>query len=794
MGKLRGNRRAFALYLAFGYRMTTAASHHSLLFRHTDWLPPLLIIVLLAASWVTVISRAGDDDARAVRDAEVIQTNVAEVVVNHTEQLIGWVRVLNGIMASSRDSETARDMVNSVLGHNGAFLRLMQFDGAGRLQQSIGKSPEAWLRQAATRFSVSAHGDSAERIVVETAAAGDDANAWVLPVFYRPSSAHEGEQSFIAVLIDKGQFQQQFGNILLGKGAEILLLSAEGQELLRLRDGQLESTHGRAVYRRLPEKEGTSVDQNDRIVVFRSVPRSGISVIVSRTRDQILMENRARQRTYMGSALLLSLTMLVLTALWIMAAGRRRKLIHSLTVAQLNNERLIEQIGKEKEAAYLLATHDKLTGLPNRMLFADLARRHVARAQRLHGGFALIFIDLDRFKPINDTFGHKAGDQLLMEVAYRLLDCVRQTDVVSRLGGDEFVALVGDLRNNQDVSAIAEKFIDVLSRPYTGIVADTELRVTPSIGIAFYPDDADDIDALLRQADMAMYRAKERGRATYAFADPALNRRYELSNQIEAALPHAIKHGDIRVHYQPKVSLTDFRITGLEALARWEHAQMGHVSPADFVPVAEKCGAIYDLGDFVLREVCRQQREWLNAGLPVVPIAVNVSPRQIGVAKFYQRVEEILAEREIAPALIEMEITETGLIETEGGFVETLNGLAALGIVIAIDDFGTGYSGFSHLRNLPAKHLKIDRSFVKGIRNDVSDAAIVSTTISLAHKLHLETIAEGVETQEQLAHLKAARCDQAQGYLFSPPCAPAEIARLLTRGHIHVDLSGGNSR
>ena len=771
-----------------------SSAYHGPLYRYTDWWPPILILVLVAASWVSVVRRANDDDVRAVRDAEVIQANIAQAVANHTEQMIEWIRLFNAILVNAPAPETAYSVINSTLGRSGAFLRLMQFDEKGHLLMSIGKAPEPWLRQAAVSFAISVSDDFSERIAFGEAPAGDEAHAWMMPVFYRPPSARNSARAFLVALVDKGQFQQAFGNIVLGKGGEIVLLSAEGRDLLRLREGRLESALQRGTPRQLPYKERGFGETGNLVAAFQTVPMTGLSVLVTRSRDQVLVENHARLRVYMGSALLLALTMLVLTALWIAAAARRRKLIRSLTVAQLNNEHLIQQIGKEKEAAYLLATHDKLTGLPNRMLFADLARRHLARAQRLHGGFALMFIDLDRFKPINDNFGHKAGDQLLVDVASRLRDCVRQTDVVSRFGGDEFVALVGDLRNNQDVSAIAEKLIDVLSRPYAGIVPDTELRVTPSIGIAFYPDDAEDIDTLLRQADMAMYRAKERGRATYAFADPALNRRYELSNQIEAALPVAIERGEIRVHYQPKVALLDFRITGLEALARWEHAQMGKVSPADFIAVAEKCGAIIELGEYVLREVCRQQREWLDAGLPVVPVAVNVSPRQIGADGFFRRVEDILSEWNIAPALIEMEITETGLIETEGGFVETLNGLAALGINIAIDDFGTGYSGFSHLRNLPARQLKIDRTFVKNIRNDLSDAAIVSTTISLAHNLHLETIAEGVETPEQLAHLKVARCDQAQGYLFAAPCPPAEAERLLLKGAIHPDIARGGGK
>ena len=772
--------------------ITASATDRGSLSKYTDWWPPVLIVALLVASWMAVIRMAGDDDARAVRDAVEIQTNIAQAVVNHTDQLVEWVRLFNSILTTCTHPETARAVVNSALGRNGAFLRLMQFDEDGRLMMTIGAPPEPWLRQSAMNFAVNVRGDFSEQIAIGEAPSGEDARAWMLPVFYRPPSAHNSPRPFLVVLIDKGHFQQFFGNIVLGRGGEISLFSAEGRELLRLREGRLESVSPQVDPRQLQQKEGVFGGESYLLVALRTVPMTGISVLVSRPRDQVLMANQARQRTYMGATLLLTLTMLVLTALWIAAAARRRKLIQSLTEAQLNNERLIQQISKEKEAAYLMATHDKLTGQPNRMLFADLARRHVARAQRLHGGFALMFIDLDRFKPINDTFGHKAGDQLLMNVASRLQDCVRQTDVVSRFGGDEFVALVGDLRNNQDVSVIAEKFINVLSQPYTGIVPDAELRVSPSIGIAFYPDDADEIDALLRQADMAMYRAKERGRATYAFADPVLNRRYELSNQIEAALPVAIERGHIRVHYQPKVSLVDFRITGLEALARWEHAQMGTVSPADFIPVAEKCGAIAELGEYVLREVCRQQREWMDAGLPVVPVAVNVSPRQIGTANFFQRVRDVLAERDIAPALIEIEITETGVIETDGGFVETLNELAALGIVIAIDDFGTGYSGFSHLRNLPARQLKIDRMFVKNIRNDVSDAAIVSTTISLAHNLHLETIAEGVETPEQLAHLKAARCDQAQGYLFAAPCPPDEAEKLLVKGVIYPHITRGD--
>ncbi len=767
-----------------------APADRGLLARHADWLPPLLILLLLASSWVFLIRRSNDDDSRAIRDAMIIQGNIAQMVVNYTEHLFESLRLSSQILSRARSDEEKMDVLRAVLERNGAFLRLMQFDASGQLLLSIGKTPESWLKAAAWEFARISRSDVLERIVIGEAPRLDHAQAWMLPVFYRPAAVNLSASTFIVVLIDKGQFQQLFGDIMLGKGGEIVLLADDERELLRLREGRLESVPTLRKLQ-LPDPGNEQVYwMSDPLVAFKRAPQSPLSVLVSRSRSEVLEDNHAMQRSYKGSVLLLTATMLGLTFLWIVAARRRQKLILSLTVAQRNNEHLIAQIGKEKEAAYVLATHDKLTGLPNRMLFADLARRYVGRAQRLRGGFALMFIDLDRFKPVNDTYGHKAGDQLLIEVARRLQNCVRQTDVVSRFGGDEFVALVCDLRNNQDVSVVAEKFIEVLSSPYEGIVEDVALHVTPSIGVAFYPDDADEIDALLRQADMAMYHAKEKGRATYAFADPALNRRVEISNQIEAALPAAIVNGEIRVHYQPKVLLSDFSISGLEALSRWEHPSLGKVSPADFIPVAEKSGVIIALGEYVVTEVCRQLQEWSRAGLPVVPVAVNVSTRQLRTPDFVDCVAEILGEFGISPDLLHIEITETGLIGSDDGIPTTLNRLSALGIQLAIDDFGTGYSGLSHLRNLPVKYLKIDRLFIKDIRNDISDAAIVSTTISLSHNLNLETIAEGVETQEQVAHLRAARCDQAQGFLFSPPCDATTVEKLLRQRKIVINMDG----
>ncbi len=269
------------------------------------------------------------------------------------------------------------------------------------------------------------------------------------------------------------------------------------------------------------------------------------------------------------------------------------------------------------------------------------------------------------------------------------------------------------------------------------------------------------------------------------------NRRLDLSNQIEAALPAALSNREIQVHYQPKVSLRDFTITGLEALARWNHPQLGAISPGDFIPVAEDCGAIVELGEYIIAAVCQQLEEWSRAGVPLVPVAVNVSSRQLRSPNLYDFIANTLRYWGVAPNLLQIEITETGLINADDGFVGVLHRLDALGIHIAIDDFGTGYSGLSHLRALPVRYLKIDRCFIKDIRNDTNDATIVSNTISLSHSLKLLTIAEGVETLEQVAHLKAARCDQAQGYFFSRPCAATAVEKLLVLKQIHVTMGQG---
>lgn len=755
---------------------------------HADWWPPLLVVVLLVVLWSMMFERAKNDDAAVIDEAVVNHHNVAQALAEHTGQVFDRLRFYGRKMASGRTDPESLVLVRSMLGQDQAFLRLMLFDAQGRLLQTTGSRPETWQSEAARTFSAGSRNLDKEEIHVGALPPSSSRNAWSLPVFFHPRSSPVSDGSFVMALVDLGHFPRHFENMLLGKSGEIVMVAADGQEILRMHEGRLdfvESIEGTLrLQRAFAETSGTVTervhDAYDRIYAFRRVPESPLAVLVSRTQYDILFNNKATHRGYLLSTITMTVVMLFFTLLWWMSDRRKRKLMLSLARSQEENARLILQLEKEKQAAYRLATHDKLTGLANRMLFNEIAGRYVSRAQRLRGRFGVMFIDLDRFKPINDTHGHKAGDMLLVQVAERLQLCVRQADLVSRFGGDEFVALVSDIHGGQDAERIAAKIVETLSQPFTGIVAD-ELFVTPSIGIALFPDDSGEIDQLVKQADGAMYQAKAQGRATYVFADSALNRRNDLRNLIQAAMPAALRSREICLHYQPKVSLDDFRLVGLEALARWHHSQLGQVSPADFVAAAEGSSLIVDLGEYVIDMVCAQMESWRNAGLPLVPVAVNISPRHLCSPRLFSHVEFALAHYGIEPELFEIEITETGLIDAGEGFIQQLQRLEALGIRLAIDDFGTGFSGLSHLRALPVSHLKIDRSFIKDIRNDVNDAKIVSSTISLAHNLEMLAIAEGVETREQLTHLRVNGCDQAQGYFFSKPLPVEEIPALLQR-------------
>lgn len=431
----------------------------------------------------------------------------------------------------------------------------------------------------------------------------------------------------------------------------------------------------------------------------------------------------------------------------------------------------ISERKRKEDYIQFLANYDTLTKLPNRHLLMDRVHQAIAVAQRNRSKMALLFIDLDHFKTINDSLGHLVGDLLLQNVAQRFKNCLRRSDTIARQGGDEFVAVLADIGSESEATFIAEKLLESLHKPIE--IDGHTLSITPSIGISLYPDDGEDVSLLMRNADMAMYRAKDTGRNNLQYFTEEMNARAVERLSIEMHLRHAIANRELEVHYQPQVNVTSGQLSGMEALLRWHSPQLGHVSPARFIPVAEESGLIEGIGEWVLRQVCLQGRLWQAQGLPPLLLAVNLSARQFRQRDLIGRIESILHDTGFPPEQLELEITESMLMESGASALLTLEALRDMGIQLALDDFGTGYSSLSRLKAFPLDKLKVDQSFVRDLTEDPDDATIVRTIIAMGHALSVRVIAEGVETPAQLEQLRLMGCDEYQGYLYSRP-APAE--------------------
>ena len=446
-----------------------------------------------------------------------------------------------------------------------------------------------------------------------------------------------------------------------------------------------------------------------------------------------------------------------------------------------------------------LAQHDFLTGLPNRLLLTERLSQAIGLAYRNNMQVALLFIDLDFFKHINDSLGHAIGDQLLQSVAERLVSCVRATDTVCRQGGDEFVILLSEIERPQDAALTAEKLFVAFSEPH--LIGVHELHITLSIGISVYPGDGKNAEALMQNADAAMYHAKIIGRNNFQFFKMEMNARAMQRSFIEASLRRAIKQQEFILHYQPKIDIASGIIVGAEALIRWQNPKLGLIYPAEFLSIAEECGLIIPIGGWVLREACQQLRTWLNAGLRIMPIAINISAAELKHKYFLDGISQVLRETGLPPYYLELEFTETILMRDAELSVTLLESLKAIGVQLTIDDFGTGYSSLSYLKRFPVGTLKIDSSFMRDLdmrdqARENDNATIVSAIIAMGKNLKQRVLAEGVETLEQFAFLRSHRCDEAQGLYLSSPMPAEDFSRLLVsnalpvlRNHQRTDFS-----
>jgi diguanylate cyclase (GGDEF)-like protein len=471
----------------------------------------------------------------------------------------------------------------------------------------------------------------------------------------------------------------------------------------------------------------------------------------------------------LGSVLIVLLTAVLGRMSWQLAQSRVRegetKLAHA------------------KRVEYL-AYHDGLTGLPNRSLFSKLLSQSISEAHRYHKQLAVSFLDLDRFKQINDTLGHEAGDQLLQEVANRLRGCVRDSDTVARLGGDEFVVLLPELGDGMYAATVAQKILAVIAKPF--VLIGREFRVTASIGISAYPQDGLDEQTLTKNADIAMYQAKAEGKNNFQFYSEKLNANSLARLTLESGLRHALERNEFRLHYQAKRDILSRRVTGMEALLRWEHPDLGVVAPMQFIPVAEETGLIVPIGKWVLRTACMQNVAWQRQGLPVLSIAVNLTARQFRDDQLLVDVSAILAETGMDAKLLELEIAESLLTHDVENTLRILTAVKALGIRIAIDDFGTGYSSLATLQRFPLDTIKIDRSFVRDIAGGADDTGLADAIIAMGKSLSMTVVAQGVETKAQADFLRIHACDELQGFYFNKPMAAKEFTQLLLEQALEI--------
>ncbi len=491
-----------------------------------------------------------------------------------------------------------------------------------------------------------------------------------------------------------------------------------------------------------------------------------LAVLVGLSVDEQLATARAQTGTYLWWAALGSVGVVLLTGLlgrmnWQIVQGRLRESEATLAHAQ---------------RVEYLAYHDGLTGLPNRSLFSKLLSQSISEAQRYHRQLAVAFLDLDRFKQINDTLGHEAGDQLLQEVALRLKGCVRDSDSVARLGGDEFVVLLPELGDGKYAAAVAQKILVQIAKVFT--LLGQEFRVTASIGISTYPQDGLDEQTLTKNADIAMYQAKAEGKNNFQFYSEKLNANSLERLTLESSLRHALERNEFRLHYQAKRDIGTGKITGMEALLRWEHPDLGTVAPMQFIPLADETGLIIPIGKWVLKTVCSQSIAWQQQGLPPLSIAVNLTSRQFFDEQLLQDVTAILNNTGMNPRLLELEVNESLLIHDVEDTLRILTGLKTLGVRIAVDDFGTGYSSLATLQRFPLDTIKIDRSFIRDIAGS-TEGGLADAIIAMGKSLSLTVVAQGVETREQADFLRTHACDELQGFYFNKPLPPNEFAQLL---------------
>jgi diguanylate cyclase (GGDEF)-like protein len=735
---------------------------------------PLIAVFLLTVIWVSTfgilrVKHAAAVHAAAISSRDLLGTYEAQVgrALHEIDQTLNLVQYLHDRGGALRLADL-RD--NDLLPPDLLFV----VSTADRSGAVIDSTRPTVGQNVATQDYFRAQYDK-DNFYIGQMARGPTGHAKLH--FSRRLSARDGTfDGAVIVAVDADYFVSTYDVAQFGQQGVLALLGADGVFRVR-RTGDAVFSGGSVDYAQVvsgpdaTEKEAgvstSSWDGGRRYTSARELYGFPVAVLVGLSADEQVIAAQSDQFVYLWWALLASALVVPVTGLlgyanWQLAVSRLRESEIKLELAQR-----IEY----------LAYHDGLTGLPNRSMFSKLLAQSISESRRYDRHLAVAFLDLDRFKQINDTLGHEAGDQLLKDVAARLRTCVRDSDTVARLGGDEFVLLLPALDDGKYAATVAQKILAVIAGPFTLI--GHEFRITTSIGISTYPQDGLDEQTLTKNADIAMYQAKAEGKNNFQFYSERLNANSLERLTLESSLRHALERGEFRLHYQAKRDIVSGRITGMEALLRWQHPDLGTVAPMQFIPIAEETGLIVPIGKWVLRTACLQNVAWQNQGLPRLSIAVNLTARQFADERLLADVAGILTATGMDPHLLELEITESMLIHNVEDTRRILTGLKAIGIRIAIDDFGTGYTSLATLQRFPLDTIKIDRSLIRDIAGSVEDTGLADAIIAMGKSLSLTVVAQGVETKDQAEFLRTHACDELQGFYFKRPLPADQFTRLL---------------
>ncbi len=741
-----------------------------------------LCAVTLAFLWGLYVQQNATSEQEALAAKAAEHLNLATMAAENLSQLVDRAQALGRAAREDLgDQEQSHWGLVRMLAEDPVLKRMTLYGREGEALSSShadepAQLPQEWL--TLLREHIVGHGFKALLPQLPSRASQTVQPHWRLP-FLLPltDTAKSKLDGILLVQLDVGYLAVLMQNIDLGNSGIMRLLDNTGQERLRVSASGVVFA-GDMLYPGLPDGDEVAGRQTQFSAgaeyqsLYRRVPQRGFSVVISQRTEEILASSRL---TY-GRQLWLnvSMTLLILTGLiWTWRVlDKRQQAFSALEHAQRVNQQLIQRLEEEHRRSSHAAATDHLSGLHNRRQFLDVAARALALQRGKRRLMAILFIDMDRFKSINDSLGHKVGDLLLQAVAGRISRVLESGDKAARFGGDEFVVLLAGDRSEEQIDAWAHALVKKLSDPYS--LDEHELNTSPSIGVSICPRDGQVVDELIRCADAAMYSAKQAGRGQYRFFDPSLNKVDIEEFSLEQAFGPALKERQFVLHFQPQVRLETMQVESYEALVRWQHPEFGLLYPDRFISLAERSGFIVALGWEVLRLACEELARWQTQGVNAC-LALNVSPLQLRQTNFSQRLLDELQRYGIRGESLELEVTETTVLDQEGQAIEHLRRLRDAGLKISLDDFGQGYAGFSHLQLLPLNRLKIDRTLIGQLSNSYDDSPIVISTIILAKRLGLEVVAEGVETREQLVCLRLAGCDFAQGYHFSRPMTAAQL-------------------